>query len=276
MKQILLTQAFLSTLLAQGQYRDEQFFNHLSLGLNLGTNGIGLEAAAPLGPIVSFRAGVDYMPKFTITQTINYKRPAAFNNIDPSVLEERYANIPENGVDVEVKGTPNLLQGKVLFDIYTSTDTRFHFTLGAHYSDKVRARLKAEDKTIAAVELYNQDIKNGKITPEPGYEDGIKLQLEGYPITLSKGRAEIDLTTNKIRPYLGIGWGRVIPRRAVNCTFDLGVSYLGKAKLIDKYGGNEITKDDPRISADFSDVINYINKVPVELTLQITIRGKLF
>jgi len=284
MKKLIIILLLLSAVSAQAQRRgrNEHVFNHLSLGVNLGTTGIGVEVGAPLGPIVSFRGGADFFPAFSVTKQINYKRPSVLNNVPPALMEERYVNIPEYGAEVDVVGKPSLCQGKILFDIYTSRDTRFHFTVGTYFSDNIMATLKAKDKTIAAVELYNQDIKDGIIKPEPNYPDGIQLKLEGYPLTLDKGRAEVDLTYNKVRPYFGIGWGRVIPRKAINCTFDLGVSYHGTPKLIDKYKKEhdgrdyEITKDDPRITSDFSDVIGYIQKVPVSLTLKVTLRGKLF
>lgn len=277
MKKILLAITLLFSVAAQAQrYAGDGTFNHLSLGVDFGTNGVGFELATPLCSFISLRAGMDFVPSFKVTNQIDYSRPAVLNNVPTSFLEERYVNIPENGAEVDVVGQPNMTQGKVLFDIYTGKRSTFHFTFGAYFGSDVFASMRVADKTIAAVELYNKDIADGTIKPEPGYPDGIQLTLEGYPMTLNKGRAEVDLCINKVRPYVGLGFGRAIPRKNVRFNVDLGAILWGTPKLVDKYGGNEISKDDPRISSDFSDVIKIINSVPVYPTIKFTLCGKIF
>lgn len=256
--------------------RNDKAFEHLAVGLNLGTNGIGFELAAPICPVVGVRAGFDFMPMFAIKKGINYDRPAILNNVPTSFLEERYVNIPENGVKCNVTGKPHLTEGKILVDIYTSKNSSFHFTVGAVFGNEIVARAKSVEKTIAAVELYNQDIANGIILPEPGYEDGIKIDLEGYSITPDKGRVELDLKVNSFRPYVGFGFGRPVPRKTIGCRFDMGVQFWGKPKIIDRYGNHEITKNEPGITNDFKDAIKIINGIPVYPTIKFSIFGKIF
>ena len=51
----------LSSRLAQ-----KNILNHMDVGVNVGTVGIGIDLAVPIGDYVRIRAGYNYMPRFTI------------------------------------------------------------------------------------------------------------------------------------------------------------------------------------------------------------------
>lgn len=263
-------------LAANAQDESIKPFSHLNVGLGIGTNGIGLEVATPVSPIIGLRGGIDFMPSFSVNKGINYHRPAVLNNVPQQLLNERYVNIPEKGAKCNVVGKPQLTQGSILCDIYTSKTSNFHFTVGAVIGNSTVAVAKGSEKTIAAVELYNSDIKNGVVAPEPGYENGITIDMEGYALTPNKGRIELDLNVNSIRPYVGFGIGRPVPSDRVSCKFDMGVQFWGTPKVMDKYGNHEITKDEPGTTSDLKDAIKLINGIPVYPTLKLTIVGKIF
>lgn len=280
-KKVLLALALTSCISAQAQLADDKnCFNHLSVGLSIGTPGIGFEVGTTINPILTLRAGMEFMPKFTVDNHFNFDRPKILNNVSQELLEERYVNIPEYGARLDVKGTPNKTQGKVFLDIYPSKNTIFHFTVGATFGSSTLATVKATDKKIAAIELYNEDVRNGILQAEPNYPNGFNIDLEGYNITPNKGRVRLDAKVNAVRPYVGFGVGRTVPQKRVGAKFELGIEYMGKAKVIDAYADNgngyTITQDTPGISEDFKDVIKYIDKVPVYPTLKLTIFGRIF
>lgn len=275
MRKIFLAFALIISAVSYAQ-NDDKPFSHLAVGLNLGTNGIGFELASPVSPIIGVRAGFDFMPMFSVTKGINYERPEVLNNVPKSFLEERYVNIPENGAKCDVVGKPHLTEAKILFDIYTSKTSSFHFTVGAMIGTKTVVSAKAADKVLAAVELYNQDIQNGVVMPEPGYENGITVDMEGYPVTINKGRVELDMKVNAFRPYIGFGFGRPVPKKRIGCKFDMGVQFWGKPKVVDKYNGHEISKNEPGCTKDLHDAIKIINGIPVYPTIKFSIFGKIF
>ncbi|MBQ0049740.1 MAG: hypothetical protein KBT12_05860 [Bacteroidales bacterium] len=288
MKKFLLSLALASVVSAQAQIADDKnCFNHLSVGLGVGTTGVSIELGTPICPFVTMRAGVDIMPKFTITNHFDYDRPEALDKVPIYLLEHRYINIPEYGAKVEVKGKPYKTQGKLLFDIYTGKNSMFHVTVGATFGSSTIASVRATDKAIRAVEQYNADITPGPdgqsmIQPEddPQYKDGIKIRVEGYSVTPNEGRVRIDAVTNAFRPYIGFGVGRTVPRKRVGCKFDMGVEFWGKPKVVDHYAnngkGHTITADEPGITKDFRDVIKVLNKIPVYPTLKFTVFGRIF
>lgn len=272
MKKIFLALALVAAMSANAQTDNKV---HVAVGVNLGTTGVGLEAATSICPNLDIRAGFDFVPQVEITSTAHYERPSALNNVPAELLATRYVNIPPYGADIDIKGKPFMSQGKVLFDIYPTKKTSFHFTVGAMIGSSEIAKLRAADKTVAAVELYNQDIKNGLIVAEPGFPNGITIEFEGYAITPNKGRAEVDARVNSFRPYVGIGFGRSVPRKNIGCKFELGMEFWGKIKVVDKYGDHEITEDEPNISSDLKDVLSILNKVPGYPCLKFSVFGKI-
>lgn len=273
--------ALTTTVTAQAQLKnDKNVFNHLSVGVSVGTPGVGFEVGTTICPVLTLRAGMDFMPNFTVNSTFNVDRPEVLKNVSGELLATRYINIPDYGVDIDVKGTPNKTQGKAFLDIYPGRNSVFHFTVGATFGSSTLASVKATDKAIAAVELYNKDVQNGYLVAEPNYPNGFDIELEGYKVGHSKGRVRIDAQVQSVRPYFGIGFGRTVPRKRVGAKFELGAEYIGKIKLVDVYAndgaGYTITQDTPGISDDFKDVLKYIDKVPVYPTLKLTIFGRIF
>ena len=46
-------------------------FNHADLGVTLGTTGLGVDFAMPIGDMVKVRTGFSYMPKFNVPLKFN-------------------------------------------------------------------------------------------------------------------------------------------------------------------------------------------------------------
>ena len=59
----LVALAFQTNAFAQS---DLNIFNHLAVGVNAGTAGVGLDVAMPACQFVQIRAGFDAMPKFKV------------------------------------------------------------------------------------------------------------------------------------------------------------------------------------------------------------------
>lgn len=276
MRKIFIALSLLVSLAMQAEVRTG-FLNHVALGVNVGTNGVGVELAAPLASFMDLRAGFDYVPKVSFKNKVEYDRPQELNNVPGELLKERYVDIPEYGAKLDVKTTTFLSQGKVLLDIYTGKRSKFHFTVGAMFGNDVIAKLRAADKTIAAVELYNQDIKNGLVKAEPKYPNGINIDFEGYNLGHDKGRVELQAKVKKFRPYVGFGVGRGVPKKhAIGCKFDFGVQFWGTPELHDRYNNDhKITKDEPNLSKDFKDALKIAEKVIVYPTIKFSLFGRI-
>ena len=200
--------------------KDQLIFNHLSAGVSVGLDGFGAHLAAPLTPYVGVRAGYTFIP--SLNSTIP-DLPFVGSKIDAEDLkfkvnegtaQEREFDL--NKVDLGL--TINNFGPHLLFDIYPGKKTGFHFTLGA-------VMAMDENFVAATADLSSQ-------LDKPYESFGISYKQVEDITTDSEGLLHLDMRTNKIHPYLGIGFGRPLNmRHRVSVNFDLGVVYLGKAEV---------------------------------------------
>lgn len=102
--------------------RDKKLFNHWSIGLNIGTPGIGADIATVCTDYLQIRAGFAMMPKVKYDKTINVRR-----FVDTSMQPE-LANLPTT---VESTGKLNMVNGDVLFSVYPFRSSRVPVALTA-------------------------------------------------------------------------------------------------------------------------------------------------
>lgn len=147
------------------------YFNHLDLGLNAGSTGVGIDLAAPIGPAVRLRAGFTYMPRFEMTSNFGmqvgdeeYKRtydPVTGERTDRlgRMIDYMYnmtGMLMKDNVDMKYK--PTYYNSKVLVDVYPLRDKRWHVTAGFYWGSKEigRAVNSVEDaQTLSGVSMYN-------------------------------------------------------------------------------------------------------------------------
>lgn len=284
MRKLFLALALAAMTAAQAQIDgdDKNCFNHLSASVGAGTTGISLELGTVINSHLGLRAGVDFMPNFTVKQEYEFKRPNEFSAaLKP--LNEKYYHFPDGDIDIDARANPSMTNGKVLVDYFPSKNASFHLTAGLYFGASTMASMKATHQAIASYEAYQNDIKSGLLNPE---DPPIRVDYEGYTLTPSKGRVQLDLNTSSVKPYLGLGFGRTVPRHRVGCKFELGVLLWGKPEVVDHYGndgkGFAITKDyidketKKGLSDDFKDGLDIIKKFSVYPNLKISIVGRIF
>ena len=94
---------------------------------------------------------------------------------------------------------------------------------------------------------------------------------DDYKIPADKdGNISGGFKVKNFRPYLGIGWGRMIPGKIVNFSTELGVQFEGTPELYTDYGeiDESITEDDNT----FNKVANALKVYPT-LTFRINFKA---
>ena len=168
------------------------FMKHLDLSVNLGTTGIGLELATPIGKNVQLRTGFDYIPHFEYDMTFKVRvGDANDEDYDNDKLQkakfDRLANMLEQftglRVDnrVEMLGEPSFYNFKLLVDVFPFHNKHWHLTGGfyAGASKIAKARNKMEDMpSLMAVSIYNN------IYDKIASGEGIIFSIGGYDIPI--------------------------------------------------------------------------------------------
>ncbi len=259
---VLALAAFLGVqgMLAQTSKKVEKFgiFDHMSVGVSAGTTGLGFELAAPITDFVQIRAGYHFLPK-----SVTYTRGIDYTYTDKSVVP--YIKGKEGTTDVEFK--LNLGNADILFDVYPTRKTMFHFTAGAFIG-------------------RNDIITAQNINEIHGVEEGEGLLIGDYvigPYTREEtdpkyGYCFAKIKTSKFKPYLGIGVGRAVPKKRVSVCGDFGVMFWGSPGVYaeNKYDGDvKVTKDDIG-DHDDGGAFKIISKIVVYPVLTLRINGRIF
>ena len=205
MKKIVLL-SVLCCLAGSAMAQEIGYFNHVAIGLEAGTAGVGAQLAAPIGQYFQLRAGYAMMPPLSYTRTIDVpEHPGEHGSA-------KGANVP-----VDAKATIHLSNVELLFDIFPFETSDFHITAGMLYGPKDIVK-----------------VTNTSALPNDYNIVGLAVESEGEEYTVKAINNHIDgyIGVESLRPYLGIGLGRAVRTdRRVSFTCDLGAVYWGKPGL---------------------------------------------
>lgn len=107
----------------------KNILNHMDVGVNVGTMGVGVDVAVPVGNYVRVRAGYHYMPRFTINSNFPVETRSGNGSVTDFVGEETNVSdlqgrismierrLDNMGVDLN---TPEYSKTKALLDYYNA------------------------------------------------------------------------------------------------------------------------------------------------------------
>lgn len=266
---ICLAAAFIAMASASAQ-TDTRLFNHLSVGLDVGTTGIGADVAMPCTRFLEIQAGFSIMPKITYS-----------TNVHPNLTMYRDAASVEQSLgldEVPIQGKLNMVNGKFLFNVYPFPLNSLHLTVGAYFGkgdiievyNKQDGQLNAINQANQAIDEYNT------VARAVGLEEQerIGLKLGDYLLEPdAQGNAKATLKTNSFKPYVGIGYGRAVPKGRIGFKVDLGILIWGSPDVID-HNGESLMKHD--FEGKDGGAFRVISKFKVYPVLNLRLCGRIF
>lgn len=246
---------------------DNYIFTHLGGNISVGTDGIGIEVATPITEWGVLRAGVNFFPGIKVNKSVGY-------------------DINNKHGDGKIEAKFHKVDGKILYDFYPFRQKNsFHVTAGLFIG-------RGDIVTASFIDDYRCPLDAGVDLVHAGDEPWILEPLGGDPANQVSGVLDLRLKTNVVKPYIGIGFGRAIPKRRVNVAFDLGVQFHGKPRLegyayMDQpdmpraYKWIELESQDLHLfgnktNKDIDDAFDIMNKVKVWPVLNIRLTGRFF
>ena len=157
---------------------DNNIFTHLDLGITLGTDGIALDLAAPIGDYVQMRLGFAYMPRFE--KKVSFQAQIG-DTPEPRYHEDGTPILGPDGKPIQTKfdkmaalmsdltgykvdeyvdmmAVPTFWNGKILFDVFPFQKKNWFFTAGIYVGPArvARAYNTTEDMpSLMAMSMYN-------------------------------------------------------------------------------------------------------------------------
>lgn len=241
---------------------DTRLFNHLSVGLNVGTTGIGADIAMPATRFLDIEAGISIMPKIKYNTNLHLNlSTSAINPILPTPIDLD---------DIPAQGKLKMINGKLMINFYPIVVSSFHISVGAYFgSTEVAEIYNTIDGQLLPIYQANTFIKDNNLP-----FDEIGLTVGDYQLTPDiNGNVRATLKSNNFKPYVGLGFGRAVPKKRIGFKFDLGAMFWGSPEVID-HNGVSLTKQD--WDGKDGGAFKTISKIKVYPVLNFRLCGRIF
>ncbi len=193
--------ALLSLLSFGGRAQDKQLLNHLSLGIGLGMDGIGVVLAVPVSPYVQLRGGYSIFPY------------SFYKLIETDYVWE----------DIHLEEIPAMFTcwkggtGKVLLDFFPGKKTPFRLTAGIY---------------VGPGKYLHWEANMGGIVNEVEYASRTFHYRDFTFSTDKDGKIVADALMKRCVPYVGLGYGRAVkPGKRIHFCVDWGVLITGGTSI---------------------------------------------
>lgn len=165
---VLMTAVTLGTTAMQAQNNKAVFeaFNHLDVGVTLGSTGLGIDIASPFGKYVQVRTGFEIMPRFEKSlhfdiQSFGYNDNGELQTSNFDIMADRLEALTNYRArpSVEMIGKPTFWNYKLLVDVFPFRNKHWHLTAGFHWGpSQIGEAVNAlsDAPSLVAVNIYNK------------------------------------------------------------------------------------------------------------------------
>lgn len=212
-------------------HAEDGLFNHLSIGLNTGLTGAGIDVAMPVHKIVTVRAGIS---GWNIGK-INFKAINTASEITSMQMVEEDAIRRAQMVDkVELQVNPNFWNFYLLGEVHPFKNQPFYFSAGLFVGSQnfVHFRNTNED-ALGFLYDANQKVEDYNRLYRTNYPP-IGLKFGDYIFTADEnGNIDVRMKTNAVKPYIGVGFGQHLAKtHRVSLAVDAGLLFWGTPKFV--------------------------------------------
>lgn len=205
--------------MAQKEYK-RGFLNHVGINVGAGTEGISVGLAAPVTGFFELEAGVNVMPSFKLSGDLD--------------VDVNTSSLPQVGVDYPTKST---IHAEGSFDRTTFNVKANLYPFGGGTKFFIAAGLSIGGEKIAEVNGSCDDLRNfSQSLPTQELKDqfrqAVSANLAGYNLQFDENyNVQGDIRCKKVRPYLGLGFGRLVPKNRLGMRLELGCQFMDKLKV---------------------------------------------
>lgn len=236
MKRIILLCALIAMSaisLSVSAQKELGIFNTLSVGVSAGTTGIGVDVATPVTPHFAIRGGVSFIPGIKIS-----------TDVDVDLTDPDLGSYPTN---LDLKGSMSRASGELLVNYYPFLSSSFFVTAGAYFAGSKLVKIDGHSDKL-------------KEYVDKGGNAGIVIGDQTIPVD-KNGNVAGGLKVSGFRPYIGVGFGRAVPKKRLGVMFELGVQFHGTPKVYTSAGelGNALGDGDD----SFTKIMDKLTVYPV-------------
>lgn len=212
--------AGVGSVMAQSDYK-RGIFNHVGLNVGAGTEGISVGVAAPVTNFLEVEAGVNIMPSFKLS-----------GDLDVDVNTSSLPQVPDfqypTSATIHAEGSFDRTTFNVKANLYPfGGGTKFFIAAGLSIGGEKIAEVSGSCDEL-------RDFSQKLPTPElkDQFRQAVSANLAGYNLQFDENyNVQGDIRCKKVRPYLGLGFGRLVPKNRLGMRLELGCQFMDKLKV---------------------------------------------
>lgn len=219
--------------------------------------------AAPVTNFLEVEAGVNIMPSFKLS-----------GDLDVDVDTRSLPQVP--GVSYPPAAT---IHAEGSFDRTTFNVKANLYPFGGGSKFFIAAGLSIGGEKIAEVTGSCDELRDfSKDLPSQTLKDqfrkAVTANLGGYNLELDENyNLQGDIRCKNVRPYLGLGFGRLVPKNRIGMRLELGCQFMGKLKVYQN--GNEIDINKALEDAGEDDLSKFVKDLKVYPVLKLSFTGRI-
>ena len=206
--------------MAQKEYK-RGFLNHVGINVGAGTEGISVGLAAPVTSFFELEAGVNVMPSFKLS-----------GDLDVDVNTSSLPQVPNvqypHEATIHAEGSFDRTTFNVKANLYPfGGGTKFFIAAGLSIGGEKIAEVSGSCDEL-------RDFSQKLPTPElkDQFRQAVSANLAGYNLQFDENyNVQGDIRCKKVRPYLGLGFGRLVPKNRLGMRLELGCQFMDKLKV---------------------------------------------
>lgn len=217
--------------------------NRIGAGLNAGTEGIGFDVAIPLTKYVQASIGMNFFPTISVNETAD---------VTGEVQGVSYSG------RMDVKGKVSRTTFDVRFDCYPFANSSSFF---------IAAGFSVGGKDLMTITGHSDELQQ---QIAQGRQYGVEIGNYEIPVD-ENGNVRGGVRVKGFRPYLGLGFGRMIPKKRIGARIELGAQFQGKPVVYADGVGDLTEVLDNEDKDDIAKVLDLLKVYPV---LKFSLRGR--
>ena len=224
MKKLMMVAVILLTsvgsVMAQKEYK-RGFLNHVGINVGAGTEGISVGLAAPVTGFFELEAGVNVMPSFKLSGDLGV-------DVNTSSLPQVPTVTYPTSATIHAEGSFDRTTFNVKANLYPfGGGTKFFIAAGLSIGGEKIAEVtgSCDELRKFSQSLPTQELKNE-------FRQAVSANLAGYNLQFDENyNVQGDIRCKKVRPYLGLGFGRLVPKNRLGMRLELGCQFMDKLKV---------------------------------------------
>lgn len=193
------------------------------IGINVGagTEGISVGLAAPVTSFFELEAGVNVMPSFKLS-----------GDLDVDVNTSSLPQVPNvqypHEATIHAEGSFDRTTFNVKANLYPfGGGSKFFIAAGLSIGGEKIAEVNGSCDQLRE---FSQNLPSQELKDQ--FRQAVTANLGGYNLELDENyNVQGDIRCKKVRPYLGLGFGRLVPKNRLGMRLELGCQFMDKLKV---------------------------------------------